>query len=71
MYLVVLFIKIRSKKSSLLLSSELQTDVTRFVLSTLAESDSDENGRFESDSESEDTDDEEYEEQGSDRIDSF
>ena len=70
-YLVILFIEIISKKSILLLSSELQNDVTRLVLSTLGGSDSDENGRIESDSESEDQDDEEYEEQGSDRIDSF
>ena len=69
-YLVILFIEIISKKSILLLSSELQNDVTRLVLSTLGGSDSDENGRIESDSESEDQDDEEYEEQGSDRIDS-
>ena len=64
-------IEIIIKKSILLLSSELQNDVTRLVLSTLGGSDSDENGRIESDSESEDKDDEEYEEEGSDRIDSF
>ena len=62
-------LKLLAKKSILLLSSELQNDVTRLVLSTLGGSDSDENGRIESDSESEDQDDEEYEEQGSDRID--